>query len=61
MTASDAPQRQPATFQRAESPDGADGVFRTRWRESATLAEPWTQPALITAQANDEQMIDHRS
>ena len=61
MTASDPPQRQPAALECAEPADRFDGVGRARGREATPLAEPRTQPALVSAQANDEEMVDHGS
>ena len=45
-----------ARRQNAGSPDG---VFRAGWHEPAARSQQWAEPALVGAQAADEQMIDH--
>jgi len=61
MATQDAPQRQPAALERAETGDGLHGVFRARRMETAARAKQRTDPALVASQQDDEQTVDHGS
>ncbi len=61
MATEHAPRRKPAALERAEAGDGLHGVFGAGGMESATRTEQWTDPALVAAQRDDEEAVDHGS
>ena len=59
MAAGDAAQREPAAARGAEAGDRPHRVFRAGRHEAAARAQQRADPALVAAQAADEQTIDH--
>src|SRR5687768_15466444 len=59
MAAGDAARGEPAPAQRTESRHRFHRVLRTRGREAAPWSEQGADPALVRAQATDEEVVDH--
>src|SRR5690606_26826669 len=59
MAAANAPQRQPAALERAETRNRGHRVLRAGRHETAARAQQGAEPALVAAQEGNEQACDH--